>query len=90
MKVPDFITEFQGYLANSFAKNVREEDTRDLNQVTELFNNLTEVAIRIMQDDPEFRKNFGRIHSEFLKYPEGQQLVNEIMTKGNENNNLTN
>lgn len=39
-----------------------------------------EVSINMMQESPEFRKTLSRAMTEFLKYPESWEAINQSMT----------
>lgn len=75
MQISDLLAELQGYVSNLYANNLKNEDPKNLDQITKLFNNLTEVAIHVMRESPEFRSQFARIHAEFLKHPECREVI---------------
>lgn len=75
MKIVNVISELEAAFGNITVESLKNEDPEKLSQITKLFNNLTELAIHIMRKSPEFRTQFAKIHSEFLKYPECRQVI---------------
>lgn len=89
MKIPDPLVELQNYFSNMYVKSLKEKDPEELDKLTELLNNMTEVAIHVLRESPEFREKFAKIHREFLKYPEANPLIEdskEVYIKYNKKN----
>ena len=87
MKIPDLISAMQTYIANEYVESINDEAPKNLDKMTELFNNLTELAIHMLKTNQEFRLKFAQIHAEYLKYPESRQVIEESINAYNKYNN---
>ncbi|MTI70096.1 MAG: hypothetical protein FH751_07595 [Firmicutes bacterium] len=77
MQITNILFELQTSMANIYANNLKNENPKNLDEVAKLFNNLAEVSIHLLRENPEFRTQFARVHAEFLKYPESRQVIED-------------
>ncbi len=77
MNITKLISETSTLIANNYVSELNEKKPEELNEISMLFNNLTELAIHVLKESPEFRSQFARIHKEFLKYPECKEVIEE-------------
>ncbi len=79
MKIIDSMTEFSLTLTSAYIEKMKQEDPAKFDQLLSVFNNTVDIAIRLLQESPEFRTQFARIHAEFTKYPECEQVIDATM-----------
>jgi len=77
MNIKDYISEKGNYIANNYLEVLLKKNPKELDEMTNLINNMTEIAIHLLRESPEFRRQFARIHSEFLKYPESREVIED-------------
>jgi hypothetical protein len=75
MKINDIFAEMGIHFAGDYTASLKEKEPEKFDQITRLLNNMSEIALQVLQTDAEFRLNFARIHAEFLKYPESRQVI---------------
>ena len=75
--IKDFFQELSTTMANNYIEELKKKNPKELDQMILLFNNLSDVVIEILKISPEFRTKFAKIHSEFMKYPESNQVIEE-------------
>lgn len=59
---------------------LRELKNSEPEQHQYLVNSIVEmagIATEILKNSPEFRRQFAKIHAEFLKYPECKEVIDE-------------
>lgn len=79
MKITEFLSDMGTSMANGYIENLKEQDSEKLDQIIKMFNNLSELALNVLKENDQFRTNFARIHSEFLKYPECREVIEGSM-----------
>lgn len=75
MMIVDMISEMALKISNGYAEEMKKDDPEKFDQLEKLFNNLIEVSIHMLKVSPEFRKQFARIHAEFMKHPECAMVI---------------
>lgn len=75
MKISEMFSEFSASITNSFVEELKKEDPKELDKLSRLFNNFVEVGVHLMRENKDFRIQFARIHTEFLKYPECKEAI---------------
>ena len=77
MKILNLLSEVGAAGANKYIEKLKEEDPDQFDRIADLFVNLTDLGVHILRTSPEFRDQFARIHTEFMKYPECQEVIIE-------------
>ncbi len=70
-------------MVNKRLKEMKEGDIEEYNKTLEMFLLATEAATHFLQESPEFRKKFAKIHSDFIKSPESAEVIEDSITAYN-------
>lgn len=73
MKIPKFISEMTTHMTNEYIKELKEEKPEELDEIINIFNNLGDIVIQMLEISPEFRTKCARIHGKFMEHPEMQE-----------------
>lgn len=78
------ILDLLGNLPESALKELKERHPEKNEHFVKSMIALTDIGTRMLQESPEFRQAFARIHLEFLKYPESKTLLKKAAELYNE------
>jgi len=74
----DVVSGFSTEMMNNYLEKIKEDPQKRENLLKTVLLG-TEVGIILLQESEEFREAFGRIHAEFLKYPESKDVLQKAM-----------
>lgn len=57
-----------------------EAGSENLQETAKMAVSFLELGTRLMQESPEFREAFARVHTEFFKYPESADTVRQALS----------
>lgn len=57
-----------------------KKDPRKHEELVETIIGFTDLATELIKENPDFRKAFARIHSQFLQYPECIPVIRDALT----------
>lgn len=77
------MTELMAAPTGAALQSIREGDPDRYDNLHRAFIASVEVATEFLKSSPEFREAFGRVHAEFLRYPESRGVMHQALLAWN-------
>lgn len=62
-------------MADQWLKNLKDADPSEQKHMASIIVSLLDMTTHLLREYPEVREAFGRVHGEFMKYPEAKPLM---------------